>query len=109
MKSRLYIYVSVFLLITIVFAAFPKTYIHSILGHNHSQQHHSKYLAVSDNNETQDCTFEKFDTTVTYTVNDFHVNFHVNQVVNSIYSNLYNIHYFNFQFNNSLLRGPPIA
>lgn len=109
MKAKIHICISVFLLAVITFASVPKVYIHSLLGHNHTQHHSSKYLAVSENNETQDCAFEKFDTTVAYTINDFYSNFVATNAVLPIYKNIYQVFYFKFQFNNSLLRGPPVA
>lgn len=109
MKNKFNIIVSFFLLGVILFASIPKVYIHSLLGHNHGNHHYSKFIEVSQNNETQDCAFEKFDTTVVYTVNEFYANFYIKKDICGISVSDYETPYFNFLFNNSFLRGPPLS
>ena len=110
LKSKIKILTSSLLLVVVMFVALPKSYIHSLLGHKHNVSHTSTSLiTVSENEETQDCNFEKFDTPVYYTVFKFILNFlpintsketafvfKQKQIPNSFYSI-------------SLLRGPPIA
>jgi hypothetical protein len=79
MSKGIKITLSFFLLAVILFAAVPKVYIHSALGHNHNSQKHSvdenSFFNFSEDSETQDCNFEKFDTPVYYTVFKFILNF----------------------------------
>lgn len=75
-KPNIKILTSVLLLIVVLFVSTPKSYIHSLLGHKHNVNHTStSALEVSENDETQDCNFEKFDTPIYYTVFKFILNF----------------------------------
>lgn len=76
MKPKIKILTSVLLLIVVLFLSIPKSYIHSLLGHKHNAIHPSSTsLEFSENDETQDCNFEKFDTPIYYTVFKFILNF----------------------------------
>lgn len=90
-------------------ASVPKVYVHSLLGHNHHQTHNSKGLDFSENHETQDCSFEKFDAPVVYTVHNFNVSFSVFVKYNATNIQFNNAVVLNSHFNNSYLRGPPVA
>ena len=76
MKSKFKIFFSVVLLAVVLFAAVPKIYIHSLLGHIHNTIHStSDDVSVSEKETIQNCNFEKFDTSVYYTVFKFVLNF----------------------------------
>ncbi len=76
MKSRFKIFFSVTLLAVVLFAAVPKIYIHSLLGHVHNAIPFSQdESTVTEQTGTQDCNFDKFDTPVYYTVFKFILNF----------------------------------
>jgi len=77
MNKKLKIVLSSLLIAVILFAAVPKVYIHSVLGHQHDTEHKKSNSVFNffENNDTQDCNFEKFDTPVYYTVFKFILNF----------------------------------
>lgn len=76
LKAKYKILFSVFLLAVILFAAVPKVYIHSLLGHTHESIGNSGHgLFFNNDQNTKDCDFEKFDTPVYYTVFKFILNF----------------------------------
>jgi hypothetical protein len=76
LKTKFKIFFSFTLLAVILFAAVPKVYIHSLLGHTHSVINSvSDDISVGEKEGTQDCNFEKFDTPVYYTVFKFILNF----------------------------------
>ena len=110
LKPKVKILISSLLLLVVMFAALPKSYIHSFLGHKHNVNHEAtSVITISENEETQDCNIQKFDTPVYYSVFKFILNFlpintsketafvfKQKQIPNSFYSI-------------SFLRGPPIA
>ncbi len=110
LKPKVKILISSFLLAVVMFVAVPKSYIHSLLGHKHNVNHTlTSEITVSENDETQDCNIQKFDTPVYYTVFKFILNFlPINTSKETAFyfpqkqipNNFYSI---------SLLRGPPIA
>lgn len=76
LKTKFKIFFSFTLLAVVLFAAIPKVYIHSLLGHTHNVMHSiSNAITVSEQEGTQDCNFEKFDAPVYYTVFKFILNF----------------------------------
>ena len=110
MKTKLKIFFSFALLAVVLFAAVPKVYIHSLLGHTHSVIHHdANETSVNEQEGTQDCNYEKFDTPVYYTVFKFILNFIPFKQTKET-SFLYHQKVIpNLQYNTSFLRGPPIA
>ncbi len=110
MKSKFKIVFSFLLLAVVLFAAVPKVYIHSLLGHTHSVIHSvSDVITVSEQEGTQDCNFEKFDTPVYYTVFKFILNFlPIKETKETSFfykqEQIQKHHYFI-----SPLRGPPVA
>ena len=75
LKPKVKILISSFLLAVVMFVAVPKSYIHSLLGHKHNVNHTlTSEITVSENDETQDCNIQKFDTPVYYTVFKFILN-----------------------------------
>ena len=75
MKSKFKIFFSVILLAVVLFAAVPKIYIHSLLGHiHHTLNFSDDETSVSEKETNQDCNFEKFDTSVYYTIFKFVLN-----------------------------------
>lgn len=110
LKAKLKIFFSVTLLAVVLFAAVPKVYIHSLLGHTHDALNSlSSGLSFNEDQNTKDCNFEKFDTPVYYTVFKFILNFlPIKEPKQSSF--LYEQqHLKQLQYNNSLLRGPPMA
>lgn len=76
LKAKYHILFSSFLLAVILFAAVPKVYIHSLLGHTHEAiGTPASGTSVSSDQNTKDCDFQKFDTPVYYTVFKFILNF----------------------------------
>jgi hypothetical protein len=76
LKAKYKILFSSFLLAVVLFAAVPKVYIHSLLGHTHDAiEGATSGLSFSNDQNTKDCDFEKFDTPVYYTVFKFILNF----------------------------------
>jgi len=110
LKTRLKILTSLFLLAVILFAAVPKIYVHSLLGHTHkATKTLLNVFSVNEQEGTQDCNFEKFDTPVYYTVFKFILNFSPLKQTKPT-SFLYHQKLIpNLQYNTSLLRGPPMA
>ena len=110
MKSKFKIFFSVTLLAVVLFAAVPKVYIHSLLGHTHSTVSPSTDASsVTEQEGTRDCNFEKFDTPVYYTVFKFILNFLPIKESRQSYffykqDSIQKDHYFV-----APLRGPPIA
>jgi hypothetical protein len=109
-KPKYKILFSCVLLAVVLFASVPKVYIHSLLGHKHHVETlNNDQVTVSENNETKDCNFEKFDTPVYYTVFKFILNFiqvkEVKQTSFIYHQNLLP----KLQYNTSPLRGPPTA
>lgn len=76
MKKRFKIVLSFALLAVVLFAATPKVYIHSLLGHiHHSVSAPKDGTAIQQEEHNADCNFEKFDAPVYYTVFKFFLNF----------------------------------
>lgn len=76
MKSKFKIFFSVLLLAVVIFAAVPKVYIHSLLGHTHiSVKSDLSEDSFNEEENTKDCNFEKFDAQVYYTVFKVILNF----------------------------------
>lgn len=75
MKAKFKIFLSFTLLAVVLFAAVPKVYIHSLLGHKHEVIQTTSDVAVDALGDNQDCNFEKFDTPVYFTVFKFILNF----------------------------------
>lgn len=110
MKTKFKILLSFSLLAVVLFAAIPKVYIHSLLGHSHSMMHSvTDGVNVNEEDGTQDCNFEKFDTPVYYTVFKFILNFLPLKESKQTSFFYYQKSVPQFQYNTSLLRGPPIA
>jgi hypothetical protein len=113
MSKGIKITLSFFLLAVILFAAVPKVYIHSALGPHHNSQKQSidnySFFHFSEDDETQDCNFEKFDTPVYYTVFKFILNFiPIRDVKQTSFVNYDSFISTQLNFVNSL-RGPPNA
>ncbi len=110
MKTRFKIFFSSLLLAVVLFAAIPKIYVHSLLGHTHSVIHSvSEVISVSEEDGSKDCNFEKFDTPVYYTVFKFILNF---LPIKETRQSTFYYHQKSIpqqHYNTSLLRGPPIA
>lgn len=75
MKTKIKIFLSFALLAVVLFAAVPKVYIHSLLGHEHGVIQSTSEVTVDELGDNQDCNFEKFDTPVYFTVFKFILNF----------------------------------
>jgi len=76
LKANYRIFFSSFLLAVILFAAIPKVYIHSLLGHTHEAiENTANGLSFNNDKNTKDCDFEKFDVSVYYTVFKFILSF----------------------------------
>lgn len=109
MKPKYKILFSCVLLAVVLFAAVPKVYIHSLLGHQHNIESFKSNtdISVNSDNETKDCNFEKFDTPVYYTVFKFILNFiQVKEPKQTSFIYQKNI-LPKLQYNSSPLRGPP--
>lgn len=94
----------------VLFAAVPKVYIHNLLGHTHDAiDSVTSAFSFNDDQNTKDCNFEKFDTPVYYTVFKFILNFL------PIKEQRQQSFFYKqeaptpLQYNNSPLRGPPMA
>lgn len=110
MKPKFKILLSSLLLTVVLFAAVPKVYIHSLLGHSHSIINSlSGDDTVSEQEGTQDCNFEKFDTPVYYTVFKFILNFLPLKEGKQTSFFYHQKSIPQLQYNTSPLRGPPIA
>lgn len=109
-KSKRKIILSSILLVVFIFAAVPKVYIHSLLGHtHHSQKAVSSETSVNSDENTKDCDVEKFDTPVYFTVFKFILNFlplkdSKKTTFNTQESKIQKVYN-----KNSPLRGPPVA
>ena len=109
-KPKFKIVLSSFLLAVVLFAAVPKVYIHSFLGHTHNVINTvTDVVNVNEQESTQDCNFEKFDTPVYYSVFKFILNFLPLKETKQTSFFYYQKSIPKFQYNTSLLRGPPIA
>jgi hypothetical protein len=76
LKNKLKIIISTALLFVIVFTAIPKVYFHNLLGHTHTAvKSISDHFSIDNTNDTQDCNYKKFDTSVYYTVFKFILNY----------------------------------
>lgn len=76
MKKRLHKGIAFFLLLVLVVAVLPKSYIHELSGHiHHVIQQQPDQDAVNPDTDTKDCSFNAFDTPVHYTVFHFILNF----------------------------------
>ena len=110
MKAKYKIFFSSILLAVVLFASVPKVYIHNLLGHTHDAvKSLSSGFSFNDDQNTRDCNFEKFDTPVYYTVFKFILNFlplKEQKQTSFIYKRE---DLKQFQYNTSLLRGPPMA
>lgn len=103
-------YIAFVLLLTVMFASVPKVYIHSLLGHNHSQSHHSKYISVSANHETQNCDFQKFEGVVdNYLLNGTAFDFTKPDSYTTLEFSNYQLTFFEKGYSVYLVRGPPLA
>jgi hypothetical protein len=94
----------------VLFAAVPKVYVHSLLGHTHkATKTILNVFTINEQEGTQDCNFEKFDTPVYYTVFKFILNFSPlkQSKTTSFFYPQKGIS--NLQYNISPLRGPPMA
>ena len=110
LKAKFKIFLSVTLLAVVLFAAVPKVYIHALLGHTHSIiDSISEGTSISEQEGTQDCNFEKYDTPVYYTVFKFILNFVPLKPAKQTSFNYHQDIIEKTQFNTSLLRGPPVA
>ena len=110
MKPKVKIILSSLLLAVVLFASVPKVYIHSLLGHTHGIINTGNGdITVSEQEGTQDCNFEKFDTPVYYTVFKFILNFLPIKDTKQTSFFYHQKSIPQFQYNTSLLRGPPIA
>ena len=110
MKPKFKILFSSLLLAVVLFAAVPKVYIHSLLGHTHTFMNTiSGDVNVNEQEGTQDCNFEKFDTPVNYTVFKFILNFLPLKESKQTSFFYHQESIPKFQYNTSLLRGPPMA
>ncbi len=110
LKTKFKIVFSSLLLAVVLFAAVPKVYIHSLLGHTHSLINSvTDAITVSEQEGSQDCNFEKFDTPVYYTVFKFILNFLPIKESKQTSFFYYQKTIPNLQYNTSPLRGPPIA
>ncbi len=110
LKSKFKIFFAFTLLAVVLFAAVPKVYVHSLLGHTHSIIHQdTPETSVNEQEGTQDCNYEKFDTPVYYTVFKFILNFIPFKQTKETSFIYFQKVIPNLQFNTSPLRGPPIA
>lgn len=75
LKKPLRIILSFVLLAVVLVIAVPKSYVHSLMGHHHSEAVQTEGLSVRADNDTRDCDFERFDTPVYYTVFKFILDF----------------------------------
>ena len=108
MKQTCKKHIAIVLLVPILFLALPKAYIHSLLGHKHLG-HHSTQLLLSENNETIDCPFDKYDHEAPYLNLSFSPILKKIEVFNLLVLHNNLIVVFKHHFNCQLLRGPPIA
>lgn len=110
LKTKSKILFSFTLLAVVLFAAIPKVYIHTLLGHTHTIINNiPNDVSISEQEEAQDCNFDKFDTPVYYTVFKFILNFLPLKEPKQTSFFYYQQSIQKFQYNISPLRGPPIA
>jgi hypothetical protein len=74
-KKQLQRYTAVSLLLVMLLAALPKVYVHQLMGHVHHAAPATEQMAFTAGDANPDCTFEKFDTPVHYTVFRFVLSF----------------------------------
>lgn len=55
--------------------ATPKSYVHALMGHHHSEAVQGNDLSVRSDEDTRSCSFNNFDTPVYYTVFKFILDF----------------------------------
>jgi len=111
MKKKVHIIMSFILLAVVLFTALPKVYIHKLMGHNHVQEQSigdgSEYTFTNDNT-TQNCDLEKFETPVYFTVFKIILNCSpLKQSGERISFSFYQEALPNFIKTLSFLRGPP--
>lgn len=109
MKTIIKIFLSFALLAVVLFAAVPKVYIHSLLGHNHGFVQPTSETIVDELGDNQDCNFEKFDTPVYFTVFKFILNFLPLKEAKQTSFFYHQKSIPQLQYNTSPLRGPPMA
>lgn len=109
MKTKIKIFLSFALLAVVLFAAVPKVYIHSLLGHEHGIIQSTSDVCLDELGDNQDCNFEKFDTPVYFTVFKFILNFLPLKEAKQTSFFYYQKSIPQLQYNTSLLRGPPMA
>lgn len=71
MKKKVHIIMSFVLLAVVLFTALPKVYIHKLMGHNHMLEQSigdGSEDTFTNDNTTQNCDLEKFETPVYFTV-----------------------------------------
>ncbi|MBK6833261.1 MAG: hypothetical protein IPG89_02855 [Bacteroidetes bacterium] len=111
MKKKLHIFMSLVLLVVVLFTALPKVYIHKLMGHNHMLEQSigdGSEDTFTDDNTTQNCDLEKFETPVYFTVFKFIIDCSPlkqsgEQIVFSFYQESLPSFFTSFSF----LRGPP--
>lgn len=111
MKKKVHIIMSFLLLAVVLFTALPKVYIHKLMGHNHMLEQSigdGSEDTFTNDNTTQNCDLEKFETPVYFTV------FKINLKCTPFKQSVENLSFSFYQealpsFINSLsfLRGPP--
>lgn len=109
MKTKFKIFFSLTLLAVVLFAAVPKVYIHSLLGHNHGVIQPTTEDSVNELEGNQDCNFEKFDTPVYYSVFKFILNFLPLKQTKETAFFYKQESIQRLQYLSSPLRGPPVA
>ena len=111
MKKNIRIIMSFVLLAVVLFTAFPKVYIHKLMGHNHTQELRSGNAledVFNNDNTTQNCDLEKFETPVYFIVFKFIIDCSpLKQSSEDISFSFYQEALPNFITTLSFLRGPP--
>ena len=77
MSRRLRVILSFVMLAVVLFTAFPKVYIHKLMGHTHIihvTDDAEKEPAYSTDNNTPNCELDKFETPVYFTIFKFILN-----------------------------------
>ena len=106
LKKKLKIFFSLAVLAVFLFAALPKVYIHALLGHIHHSKTSKTEVSVTENNDTQDCNFEKFNTPVYYSVFKFILNFSPLKGSKETSFNYHELSVPKFQYNTSFIKPP---
>ncbi|MBS1634687.1 MAG: hypothetical protein JST26_02115 [Bacteroidetes bacterium] len=76
MKNRLHKCIACLLLVVLVFAVIPRSYIHELTGHiHHVIQKSNSGKTLNEDADTKDCNYSTFDVPVHYTVFHFILNF----------------------------------